>query len=340
VLIGLLPNNQQLESNKLLLTGEANINLRNALGNGETIGLNWQQLQVKSPRLNILFQQPFLFASPFGLNASFNLLKKDSSYLNIDMMLGLQYAISTNKTGRVFFQSFRSNLLTVDTSAIKATKQLPQNLDLSIVNLGVDYETSKTNYRLNPRRGREGIISLTAGTRKIRKNNIISDLKQNGFSYDRLYDTVQLSSYQFKVKAQAAQYVAVGQQSAIKFGVNAGFIQSPSLYNNELFQIGGYKLLRGFDEESIYASQYLTTTIEYRYLLALNSYFFGFTDIGFVANKSTYTHSNNNYIGAGVGMSFETKAGLINISFAAGKRNDLKLDLRQTKVHLGFVSYF
>src|SRR5437763_8113915 len=50
VLIGFLPSNEQ--SGKLLVTGEANINLKNALGSGETIGLNWQQLQSKSPRLN------------------------------------------------------------------------------------------------------------------------------------------------------------------------------------------------------------------------------------------------------------------------------------------------
>ncbi|HEX5652822.1 MAG TPA: hypothetical protein VFX58_07100, partial [Chitinophagaceae bacterium] len=55
VLVGFLPNNDQLSSKKLLITGEANILLKNALGAGETIGLNWQQLQVKSPRLNLLF---------------------------------------------------------------------------------------------------------------------------------------------------------------------------------------------------------------------------------------------------------------------------------------------
>mgnify|MGYP003042810708 CR=1 FL=1 len=49
VLIGLLPSNSQLTDNKLLVTGEATINLKNSLGNGETIGLNWQQIQPKSP---------------------------------------------------------------------------------------------------------------------------------------------------------------------------------------------------------------------------------------------------------------------------------------------------
>ena len=80
-LIGFLPSSDPLTGNKLLVTGEATINLKNALGNGEIIGLNWQQLQAGSPRLNLLFQRPYLFNSPFGLITSFDLYKKDSSYM-------------------------------------------------------------------------------------------------------------------------------------------------------------------------------------------------------------------------------------------------------------------
>src|SRR4029077_9463491 len=68
VLVGFLPNNDQLTSSKLLVTGEATVNLKNPFGGGESLGLNWQQLQVKSPRLNLYFQQPYLFKSPFGIN--------------------------------------------------------------------------------------------------------------------------------------------------------------------------------------------------------------------------------------------------------------------------------
>ena len=64
ILIGFLPNNNQLASKKLLITGEGNLNLKNALGAGETIGFNFQALQVESQRLNMLYQHPFLFNSP------------------------------------------------------------------------------------------------------------------------------------------------------------------------------------------------------------------------------------------------------------------------------------
>jgi outer membrane protein assembly factor BamA len=65
ILVGLLPTTDASGSNKLQFTGEANLNLKNALGTGETIGLNWQQLQVKSPRLNLMYQQPFVWARPW-----------------------------------------------------------------------------------------------------------------------------------------------------------------------------------------------------------------------------------------------------------------------------------
>ena len=116
---------------------------------------------------------------------------------------------------------------------------------------------------------------------------------------------------------------------------------SPSTFRNELFQIGGYKLLRGFSEESIYATQYAVVSAEYRYLLALNSYMFGFADAGWVKNKYQSVNLNNNFIGAGIGLAFETKFGLLNISYAAGKRNDVKLNLREaSKIHFGYVNYF
>jgi hemolysin activation/secretion protein len=61
-----------------------------------------------------------------------------------------------------------------------------------------------------------------------------------------------------------------------------GVLSSPNIFRNELFQIGGYRLLRGFDEESIFATQYGVGTVEYRFLSGLNSYFFAFADIGWV----------------------------------------------------------
>jgi len=343
ILVGFLPANDQLVNNKLLVTGEANINLRNALGSGEFIGLNWQQLQVKSPRLHLAYQQPYIFHSSFGLNTSFDLFKKDSSYVNINLLLGVQYFMSSTKSASIFIQSQRTNLLTIDTVQVLIQKKLPNEADVSSVNLGVTYDWNNTNYRLNPVSGNELFISGAAGTRKLRRSEAILKLKDPGdptFSYGSLYDSLQENAYQFRVRLQGAHYFPVSRASTFKAGLQAGWFQSPAIFRNELFQIGGYKLLRGFDEESIFASQFAVGTAEYRYLVGQNSFFFGFIDLGWTNNTQQSVRRKNTFMGAGLGLAFETKAGIFNISYAAGKRNDVKFDLRQSKIHLGYVNYF
>jgi len=342
-LIGFLPSSDPNLGNKLLVTGEATINLKNTLGNGESIGLNWQQLQPQSPRLNLSFQQPYLFNSPFGLSTSFDLYKQDSSYLNINLMLGLQYALSVHQTGTVFIKDMISNLLNVDTLQVIAAHALPTEADISSVSLGVTYEFNNTNYRFNPRRGNELQFLGSAGTKKVKENPQILKLKDPSdttFSFGTLYDTVKLHSYQFLVKLAAAHYFPLTRASTLKLGFNGGVYNSPNTYRNELFLIGGYKLLRGFDEESILASQYAVGTLEYRYLVGLNSYLFTFVDGGWAKNNVPGYNLNSTFLGLGLGMAFETKAGIFNISYAMGKRDNTNFNFHDAKIHLGYVSFF
>lgn len=345
VLIGFLPNNDQLSSKKVLITGEANINLKNALGAGETIGLNWQQLQIKSPRLNILYQHPYLFNSPIGLDFAFDMFRKDSTFLNVNLQLGAQYILNVHQSGKLFIQRFQTIVNGINANFILQNRQLPDEADVSSFNLGLDYEFNNTNYRLNPTRGNELHIITSAGTKKLKKNTQVLELKDPGdpgFDFARLYDTVKVKTYQFRIKATAAKYFPVGREnkSTIKTALNAGFFQSGNIYRNELFQIGGYKSLRGFDEESQYLSQFAIATLEYRLLLDQNSFFYVLADGGWGRNESQNMNVNYTYFGTGLGLAFDVKAGIFNLAWAVGKRNDTRLNLRQSKIHIGFVSYF
>ena len=344
-LIGFLPNNDQLSSKKLLITGEANVHLRNAFGGGEALGLNWQQLQVKSPRLNIFYRHPYLFRSPLGVDFSFDMLRKDSTYLNINLNFGGSYVLSESESGRIFLQHFQTILSQggVKDAQVIATRTLPDIADLKTVALGVEFEKSKTNYRLNPRSGYEFRLGGSAGIKKIKKNNAILELKDPSdpsFDFDDLYDTVKLKSYQLRFISSFAKYFPVGKQGTFKTAVNGGALVSENIFRNELFQIGGYKLLRGFDEESQYVTQYAVGTLEYRYLIGLNSFFFGFVDGGWARNNSRSSKITHGYFGTGLGLALETKSSLFTIAWAVGKRDDTPFNLRQSKIHFGFVNYF
>ena len=340
-ILGFLPDASN--TGKLQVTGDINLDLKNVFGAGESLLLKYQALQPKSPRLNLGYEKPFFLKSHFGLGFLFELFKKDSSFLQVNAQLGLQLNLTNKQSGKILVQWQTANLLQggIDTNAIKFNKKLPLNIDVKSVNVGIAYEFRNTNYRFNPLIGTDITVTALTGIKNIKKNNDILALKTTGFNYDKLYDSVKLKSYQLRLKIAAAHYFKISKSSTFKTAVNTGLYSSPTVFRNEVFQIGGYRLLRGFNEESIYATSYAVFTAEYRSILSLNSYLFGFIDVGATKAKFQNVNAQNFFIGSGLGIAYETKAGLLNLSLAVGKRNDVPFNIRQaSKIHFGYVNYF
>lgn len=342
LLAGFMPSNQQI-GGKLLLTGEAEMDLKNVFGGGENIYLNWQQLQVRSPRLQLGFTKPYLFNSNTGVDFNFNLLRKDSSFLTLNTRIGLRYEIKPRQIAKLFYQQFTSNLLDVDTSFIKQSGKLPSFLDATTSNLGLDFNYQATDNFFNPQRGIDFEFRLLGGIRKIKKNNAITSLKavdNNVPDFSRLYDSITPNVSQFRLAARVSKYFKIGRQSTFKTGLQTGWLLGKQLLNNELYQIGGIKTLRGFDEESLFASGYSIGTLEYRYLLSNASFMFAFIDGAYIERKTMLEKNRNFYGGAGIGISLETKTGLFTLAYAAGKRPTAPINLREAKIHFGFITLF
>lgn len=345
LIVGFLPNSDAAANRKMLITGEGLLNLKNAFGSGEAIGLIWQRPQASSQKLNISYTQPYLFKSPFGIDFGFDMLKRDSAFLNFDISLGAVLALSQQQSATIYVQKHSSILNYINEAVIISTKQLPEDADIRSANIGLVYSINTTNYIFNPVSGFELNFNTSGGNKKIKPNNQILDLKDPenlDFNFATLYDTVKTKSYQLHSTLAAAKYFPIGKahRSTLKIAFNAGLISGGNIFRNELFQIGGYRLLRGFDEQSQFLSQYGIGTAEYRYLVGENSYFNIFTDGGWGKNNSRGNNLNYTYIAAGLGLSFETKAGMFSMAWAVGKRNDNSFNLRQSKIHFGFVSYF
>lgn len=340
-IVGFLPN--PVNPGKLQVTGDVNLNLKNTFGKGESIIAIWQQLQLNSPRLNLGYQQPYILATKFGVDANFELFKKDDAFLQTQIQLGVQYQSNANQQYKLFFQNTSRFLLAdgVDTQQIKITKRLPINIDVSATSIGVEYAFNNTDYRLNPLKGYDVKMNIGIGIKTIKPNATITSLVDPSFNFKSLYDSFSLKSAQIRILASAEKYTSIGKQSTIKTSINSGLFISPNVFRNELFQIGGYKLLRGFNEESIYATNYLVGNVEYRYRLSLNSFFFGFANSGWVQNKFQNIDIKEWYHGTGLGIVFENKFGLLNFSYALGISSNTTFRFGDaSKIHFGYVNYF
>jgi hemolysin activation/secretion protein len=341
LLLGLQPASNA--SGKAQLVGNAQLDLRNSFGKAERIFLQWQQLQLKSPRLNVAYAQPFMFGTSFGTESQFGLFKKDSSFLQIRASLALTHQGFNNHKTTLGFSFFQNTLLegAADTNRLIQTQKMPDDIDSKSMNLMLGFAGRTTNHLENPNKGWEYQQTVWAGNRKVISNQTLMSVKGKESFVRQYYDSVGANTYQIRYIGSIQKYIPLGNYSVMMLGSQMGYYQSRHIFRTDLFQIGGNRLLRGFDEESIFANRYAVFTAEYRLQLSETGYAQLFTDIGFVNNQRKQTDQNTTYTGMGIGMVYPTENGRLRISLAVGKRTDVPFVLRQSvRIHLGYVNYF
>lgn len=339
-LIGLLPNHS--ETGKFLVTADVQMVFRNVMSMGETVQVVYQNLQYRSPRFRLETVVPYISGLPIGADAQFDLFKKDTSFRRTTFQLGIRYQISGSDYVRIFYQQQSNRLITIDTSWIRMNKRLPENADVSANGGGLEWVSHNTDYKLNPRKGWEFSIKATGLIRSIKKNDIITGMKDpaNHFDYASLYDTLMQRKYQFQCMGSVQRYFPLGKAWVFKLGYHGGWVSGKYLFRNELFQIGGFRLLRGFDEQSIFSSQYHIGSAELRLLLDQNAYFYVFSDNAYVETGFQNFFNADMYNGFGMGATMETKSGIFTIGYALGRNSTNPVQFRQSKVHFGYLAYF
>jgi hypothetical protein len=325
--LGLLPDEN--EPGKLNLTGEVHLKLQNSLRRGEIIELNWKQLPSKSQDLKVHAYYPFLFNTKFGLDGNLAIFRQDTTYIIVTKNLGVQYALTGNNFIRGFVTEKESDLQS--TSGLENVTVLPPYADITTLSYGATVHYEKLDYRLNPRKGFSIETTGSTGNRTVRKNSGINDAA---------YDSIKLNSVVYQAELQFDYFIPLGGRHVLDLGTQSAYIYNPELFVNELFRIGGLKSLRGFDEESIYTTLHTIGKTEYRYILEQNSFLFAFFNAAWYQNKSRNTNIHDTPFGFGAGINFETKIGIMSVSYALGKQFDNPVYFKNGKVHFGIVNYF
>jgi translocation and assembly module TamA len=326
-LIGFLPNNTN--TGKLLLTGEANLKLKNSLGRGESIEADWRRLQAETQNLHVRLAYPFVFNTPFGLDGMFELYKRDSTFINVHGNIGVQYLMKGTDYLKVFAEFRSSNLLS--TGNLQNLLVLPDYADVSSRLYGLEINKTRLDYRLNPRKGVRLTARLGTGTRNIRKNPSLNQ---------ELYTGLTLNSVQYSGNVDFDWYIPIFNRATINVGILGATMRGIDLFENELARIGGINSLRGFDDESIFASSFGILNLEYRYLFEENSFLFVFGNGAYYENKVTNRNISDLPYGLGAGISFQTKPGIFSISYALGSQFGNPLEFKTAKIHFGITSLF
>ncbi len=287
------------------------------------------------------FQYPFLLNLPFGFDSEFNLFRNETKNRDLNFSFGVLYQLKANNFLKAFYNIQSSRIIEIDTQSILQTRRLPSRLDVSTNNFGLQSNWQDLDYQFNPRKGYRIVLRGTAGQKNIIPSNAVLGLELEGVDFTKAYDTIDLSTYQFKIDLRSEFYLPIAKRSTVKSALTvAKIFTEQTVYENEYYRFGGNRLLRGFDEESISGEFYGVATVEYRLLLSRNSFMSAFVDYGIRQNKYDVENEWDRPYGAGAGFSLETAAGIFGVNVAVGSEKGNPLDFRNVKTHMGFLGLF
>jgi outer membrane protein assembly factor BamA len=321
-ILGVLPDNI---TGDVLITGDVELNLMNALKRGETINMRWQRLQTRTTQLDVRFAYPYMFNTRIGADLKLNLYRQDTLFSQVILDAALQYFFSGINNIGVFVKQQQSNLISAEFFSAD------RFVDSRITMFGFLTELQNLDYRFNPRKGYFLDADIAAGTKVITKN---SDVDPS------LYDNINLETEIYNLNIAVGNYFPLGKRSTILLRIRAGHFINDNMFRSEMYRLGGLKSIRGFDEQSIFASSYGIGTLELRYLLEQNSNLFVFLDQAFYESAVQEQVVTDTPFGFGGGINFETGAGVFSLTYALGRQFDNNISFRSGKLHFGFISFF
>ncbi len=340
-IIGLAPSTAtSTQAQRFVFTGEFLLKLNNLFKTGKMLMINWKSFQARSQELKTAFNYPYILGQPIGADLAVDFLKFDTLYSNFNRQIGIQYYTSGINGFKVFYKINTTNLISVDTNLIRSSEKLPPINSVQTAQYGLSANFNLLDYRFNPRKGWWIESTVSAGTKKILTDSRISGVKFGKAQYN-LYDSTTIKNNQYQIKLKVDKFFPIGVKGTIKAGISLEQIIAPVIYFNEVMREGGINSLKGFNEQSIYATNFNMLDLEYRYLLGPNSYIKAFWNGAYYEDHTTgKATAYDTPWGFGVGGNIETRAGILSILYALGKEKQNNFDLRAGKIHFGISSYF
>lgn len=330
----------QLETG-VRITADVDLDLMNILGYGESLSLNYKNLETQSPRLFIAADLPYLAGLDIGPEINFALNFKDTSYSEQQLRVGLRYYFDYFTYLRMGYYNERSSVITPDLKGFDQLTDIPDinNFKSNGFYIGVNFNRE------------DNLWAATKGWSIEAEAQFLKKIITPHHSYldeaDRLfipmrdwYKNHEEHPYIWQAVLIAKHYIPVYKSFIVHYKIDAAHKQIPTASLNELYRIGGQQRLRGFNELLFYTKSYGILSLEPRLLFSGNSYVFLFADLAYLNRKQLNNFEDQYAIGLGAGLSLFTNTGIFNIALGTGKEYKNPFDFKRIQVHIGYKAIF
>ncbi|WP_243652247.1 POTRA domain-containing protein [Mariniflexile fucanivorans] len=298
------------DTNKLQFDGYLNLNLTNNLNYGESFRLLYKSDENDQKTFETNMSLPYLFKSPIGLDLALRIFKRDSSFSTVNQNAKIHYQINAKHKIYSGISSTQSNNLLNEVTS--ATILDYKTTYYTIAYQFLKNQSSNLLFPINS----QFYLETNFG----KKNQSNQQEKQSLLSFDA-----------FKI-------FNLDLKNSIYIRANGATLNSNTYLENELIRFGGINSIRGFEENSIYATLLGLLNTEYRFQLNNSIYVHSITDLAYFENKISNT--DEKLFGIGFGFGIFTKTGLLKFNYANGKIENNPFKLSNSKIHLSLTANF
>ena len=299
------------ERGKLEFNGYLDLQLQNLLNKGEFFSVQWKSNADDRKSFDLLLETPYIFNTPITPVINLNIYKQDSTFLNLRTNLALKYSFNSRNIIHFNYHAENSNDLRDEITSNEIQEYTSKNFGLGYINSIPDENLLYQNK---------------------------FSLEFNGIWGNRVTTLDNLRTKQQRLKLLAYYNWQLNKKNYLYIKTDNAILFSENILENELFRIGGANSIRGFNEESIFASQYNVLNLEYRYYLTRISYLYSITDFAYVQND--INNFNSKLYSLGLGYTYNTNNGIIDLSYAIGKQENIPFDLQNSKFHIRLIQFF
>ncbi|WP_044206217.1 BamA/TamA family outer membrane protein [Flammeovirga sp. OC4] len=319
-MLGMAPNGQ--DEGELLITGQILLDLWNPFGTGKRFYIDWRKPDNDSQWFNAKFEYPRLFRSTVDFAYDINIQQQDSTFLKVNNTIQVKKRVST-RASLLLGASWESN---------RILRELNENdvdtlNDTQSVLYSLGYEWQNLDNPISPRRGWRYKLMFTGGQRNIIFNPALSS---------DVYEGIPENSSLLQWYLELEYYFGITKWLEGYLKLEGAQMLGDHLFKNELFRLGGFRSLRGFNEGELFVDRYTYLTFEPRINMGDQSFLFVFTDIGVSGIEDIWDFP----MGVGAGVNISTASGDFSIAYALGRTNEIPFSTQLAKIHFGFIGKF
>jgi len=298
------------ENEGFQLNGYLNMVLLNNLNKGERFNIIYkndgsgQQIFEADARL------PFILKTPMSLEAHLRLFRQDSAFSNNSQRLDVSYQLNDK-------MQLKAGVESITSSSLEGS-ELATNADI------VDYNSM--------------FYSLSFEFLKLTTQEYFNEPSMIRLKASAGERQGEANADQYKIQLNAQHQIDINFRNKIFLNLHSEALVSDTYLNNELFRFGGINTIRGFSENALIGNFYTLLQTEYRYLLDTNLYAGTVLDLGNYENQQY--NFNETILGFGIGLGLRSKSGILKLTLANSIADSQKSSFSNTKVHIGFTSFF